>query len=81
MTAPALGQLAFKYNCAVVPVFVERLEGAHFRLTVSPPLDLIDSGDRNADVRALMIRINGMVEERVRARPEQWLWLHRRWPD
>jgi KDO2-lipid IV(A) lauroyltransferase len=81
MTAPALGQLAFKYDCAVVPVFVERLEGAHFRLTVSPPLELIDSGDRNADVRSLMIRINQMVEDRVRARPEQWLWLHRRWPD
>jgi KDO2-lipid IV(A) lauroyltransferase len=81
MTAPALGQLAFKYDCAVVPVFVERLEGAHFRLTVSPPLELIDSGDRNADVRSLMTRVNQMVEDRVRARPEQWLWLHRRWPD
>jgi KDO2-lipid IV(A) lauroyltransferase len=81
MTAPALGQLAFKYKCAVVPVFVERLEGAHFRLTVSPPLELIESGDRVADVRALMVRINEMVEDRVRARPEQWLWLHRRWPD
>jgi len=28
-----------------------------------------------------MTRINQMVEDRVRARPEQWLWLHRRWPD
>jgi KDO2-lipid IV(A) lauroyltransferase len=81
MTAPAIGQLAFKYDCAVVPVFVERLEGAHFRLTISPPLELNKSGDRNADVRALMVRINEMVESRVRARPEQWLWLHRRWPD
>ena len=81
MTAPALGQLAFKYNCAVVPVFVERLEGAHFRLTVSPSLELTESGNRVADVRELMIRINEMVESRVRARPEQWLWLHRRWPD
>jgi len=81
MTAPAIGQLAFKYNCAVVPVFVERLEGAHFRLTISPSLELIESGNRPADVQALMIRINEMVESRVRARPEQWLWLHRRWPD
>jgi KDO2-lipid IV(A) lauroyltransferase len=42
---------------------------------------LIETGNRVADVRALMVRINEMVESRVRARPEQWLWLHRRWPD
>jgi KDO2-lipid IV(A) lauroyltransferase len=50
-------------------------------LTISPPLELRETGDRDADVRALMIRINALVEEWVRARPEQWLWLHRRWSD
>jgi len=28
-----------------------------------------------------MARVNATIESWVRARPEQWLWLHRRWPD
>ena len=81
MTAPALAQLALKFACPVVPARVERLDGAHFRLTVYPPLELPRSGDRQADITAIMARINALIEDWIRARPEQWLWLHRRWPE
>jgi len=81
MTAPAPAQLALKFGCPIVPARVERLEGAHFRLTVYPPLNLAVSGDRQADLAAAMGRINALIEDWIRARPEQWLWLHRRWPD
>ncbi|HET7594718.1 MAG TPA: lauroyl acyltransferase, partial [Stellaceae bacterium] len=62
-------------------VRVERLAGARFRFTVEPPLAVIDTGDTAADVQAAMTRVNAVIEGWVRARPEQWLWLHRRWPD
>jgi KDO2-lipid IV(A) lauroyltransferase len=81
MTAPALAQLALKFQCPVVPTRVERLGGARFRLTVYPPLDLPASGDHDADVAETMRRINALFEDWIRERPEQWLWLHRRWPD
>ena len=81
MTAPALAQLALKFGCPVVPARVERLEGARFRLTVYPPMALPDSGDRAADVAETMRRVNALFETWIRERPEQWLWLHRRWPD
>lgn len=81
MTAPALAQLALKFDCPVVPTRVERLGGARFRLTVYPALDLPSSGDREADVAETMRRINALFETWIRERPEQWLWLHRRWPD
>lgn len=80
MTAPALAQLAYRYDCPVVPVHVERLEGAHFRVVVDPPIDLPRTGDRAADILAAMTLVNRKVEEWVKARPEHWLWLHRRWP-
>ena len=38
------------------------------------------SGDRAADVLALMTEVNLTIERWVRAQPEFWLWLHRRWP-
>lgn len=81
MTAPALAQLALRFDCAVLPVRVERLAGARFRLTVQPPLPLPKSGDREADVAALMRLVNATLESWIRERPEQWLWVHRRWPD
>jgi KDO2-lipid IV(A) lauroyltransferase len=80
MTAPALAQLALRFQCPVVPAHVERLGDARFRVVVEPPLALPDSGDRKADVLALMTEVNRRIEAWVRAKPEHWLWLHRRWP-
>ena len=81
MTAPALALLALHFECAVLPARVVRLGGAHFRLTLEPPLPLPDTGDRAADVRALMTAVNSTLERWIREHPEQWFWVHSRWPD
>ena len=81
MTAPALARLALKFDLPVVPARVERLVGARFRLTFYPPLRIEKTGERERDVLALMTRVNAIIEGWIRERPEQWLWLHRRWPD
>jgi len=81
MTSSALAALALRFDCDVLPARVERLGGARFRLTVFPPLPLPRSGDHHADVASLMARVNQILEGWVRDRPEQWFWVHRRWPD
>jgi len=81
MTAPALAELALRYDCPVVPARVERLKGAYFRLLIYPPLELVKTGDRQADVAANMAQVNAILEQWIRDTPEQWLWLHNRWPD
>ncbi len=81
MTAPALAQLALRFECPVLPARVERLEGARFRLTVGPILVLPKTGDREGDIREGTAIINRIIEGWVREQPGQWLWLHRRWPD
>src|SRR5438094_2858143 len=81
MTSSALASLALRFECDVLPARVERLTGAHLRLTVFPPVPLPHSGDHHADVAALMARVNETLEAWIRDRPGQWFWLHRRWPD
>ncbi len=81
MTGPALAALALRFDCAVVPARVVRLKGAHFRVISEPALALPRSGDAAADRLQLMTAVNAVVERWVREHPEQWLWLHRRWPD
>lgn len=81
MTAPALAELALRYDCPVLPVRVDRLDGARFRVTIFRALDFARSGDRQADVRSAMTEVNHCLEEWIRERPGQWFWLHRRWPE
>lgn len=76
-TAPA--ELSLKYNAPIIPVQLERLNGAHFRLTVHEPL-AIPQGLSEADTVAnILNHLNALLESWTRQHPEQWLWLHRRW--
>jgi KDO2-lipid IV(A) lauroyltransferase len=81
MTAPAVAQLALRFDCAIMPARVERLTGARFRIVLSPPIPVNKTGDRHADTLAIMTAVNAEIESWIHARPEMWLWLHRRWPD
>jgi len=85
MTAPAVATLARRYGARVLPTRVERLggtpDGPRFRITVLAPLEYSKSSNAAADELELMTRINQQLEGWIRERPEQWLWLHRRWND
>ena len=80
MTAPALAEFALRFDCPVLPARIQRLTGARFRITVLPPLRFARGGGRKADILAAMTQVNAVLETWVRDCPEQWLWLHRRWP-
>jgi Kdo2-lipid IVA lauroyltransferase/acyltransferase len=81
MTAPAIAQLALKFDCIVQPLWMERIGGAHYRIHFEKPLARPNTGDRHADIRTLMTAVNAQMEQWIRKRPGQWLWLHRRWSD
>ena len=80
MTGTALATLALRYNALVVGVYTERLGPHRARITLERPLQVARTGDEDADVKAIMSAINARVEAWVRERPDQWLWLHKRWP-
>lgn len=79
-TAPMPAQLALKYGLALIPVRIARTRGAHFRCTVLPPLALPMTENEKDDVYRTLCAMNAQLEQWIRETPEQWFWVHRRWP-
>jgi KDO2-lipid IV(A) lauroyltransferase len=81
MTAPALAAFALKFRCPVVPAHVVRVKGASFRIFFEPPMQFENTGDPQTDILKAMTAVNAKIEKWIREQPDQWLWLHKRWPD
>jgi KDO2-lipid IV(A) lauroyltransferase len=79
-TAGASTRMALKFGAVVQPMSVQRLPGARFRVVIAEPMVLENTGDREKDVEAGVRRINAFIEDRVRERPAEWWWVHKRWP-
>jgi Kdo2-lipid IVA lauroyltransferase/acyltransferase len=75
-----LARIALRTGAAVLPVYALWDETAgKYRLHVDPPVELIRTGDADADVRANTARFIQIIEDIARAYPDQWLWVHKRW--
>jgi KDO2-lipid IV(A) lauroyltransferase len=79
-TAPGPSTFALKFGVPIMPMSVQRTRKARFRVVVHGPMMLADTGDRAADLEAGVRRINAFMEARVRERPTEWFWVHKRWP-
>ncbi|MGH8496359.1 MAG: LpxL/LpxP family Kdo(2)-lipid IV(A) lauroyl/palmitoleoyl acyltransferase [Gammaproteobacteria bacterium] len=74
-TNTVASRLAGKTGAAVVPFFPLRASGnREYRLLLLPELKDFPSSQPEADAA----RINALIEEQIRAAPEQYLWIHRR---
>mgnify|MGYP002624984305 CR=1 FL=1 len=74
-----IAKLAIEQDVEIFPAHLERLGGAHFRLTVEEPIARPQLGDTQEEAKAMMTEVNQVLERWIRQRPEDWLWLHRRW--
>jgi Kdo2-lipid IVA lauroyltransferase/acyltransferase len=79
-TASGMARIALKTDAAVVPTFTI-WDGnlGKYRLKFDPALELIRTGDLEADIKANTQMFTKVIEDYVRKYPDQWLWVHRRW--
>ena len=80
-TAPGPCSFALRFNIPLQPMSVQRTHKARFRVVVHDPISLTNTGDRNADIEVGVRQVNAFIEARVRDRPEEWFWVHKRWPN
>ncbi len=80
-TAVAPARVAVKLGIDFIPVRVERLNGARFRVTVYEPVRRDpEIADPRLAALAMTARVNAIFESWIRETPEQWLCAKRRWP-
>jgi Kdo2-lipid IVA lauroyltransferase/acyltransferase len=79
-TASGLARIALRTHAAVVPTFtIWDAALGKYRLRFDPSVELVRTGDLEADIGANTQKFTSIIEEYVRKYPEQWLWVHRRW--
>nr|WP_158793627.1 lysophospholipid acyltransferase family protein [Granulicella sp. L60] len=79
-TASGLARIALKTGAAVVPGFLLWEESEQkYVLRFGEELDVLHTGDSEADAIANTAAFTAAMEGYIRRYPEQWLWMHRRW--
>tara|TARA_B100001540_G_scaffold314735_1_gene340332 strand:+ start:107 stop:1126 length:1020 start_codon:yes stop_codon:yes gene_type:complete len=74
-------KLALKFNCPLVPVRVERLQDARFRVSFHPPITPGDpAADENARAADMITQVHALFEQWIRAQPQDWFCSKRLWP-
>ena len=72
-TIPA--QFIKKFNCKVVPIYIERKNNINFKLTIYDPVKYSDEDT----VDSITLKLNIIIEKMILKNPEQWIWSHNRW--
>ena len=79
-TAVGIARVALHTGAAVIPAFtIWDSVLRKYRVEFSPAVELIRTGNNEADAVANTAVFNRIFEEYVRKYPDQWLWVHRRW--
>ena len=72
-TIPA--QLVKKYNCEIVPIYIERIDKIFFKMHVSKPINF----QKNNNISNITLKLNQILEKMILKNVDQWIWTHNRW--
>jgi KDO2-lipid IV(A) lauroyltransferase len=79
-TTTSMAKLALATDAILMPAFaVWNEERGRYVVHLEPPVQYERSGDHDRDIRRVTELVTRSVEKYVRAYPEQWLWIHKRW--
>ena len=69
------GQFVKKFNCKIVPIYIERKKDEKFLLEIMRPLSFND----DQTIENITLKLNKLLEEMIIRNPNQWIWSHNRW--
>jgi len=72
-TIPA--QFVKKFNCKVVPIYIERFNGINFNIKVEKPIEF----SKGMPAEEITRNLNIWLEKKIMKNPGKWIWSHNRW--
>jgi len=72
-TIPA--QFIKKFNCKVVPIYIERFNDINFNVKIENPIEFSE----NDSVEKITRDLNIWLEKMILRNPGGWIWSHNRW--
>ena len=78
-TPSGAAMLAIRRGCPVIPGFIHRRPDGTHKAQIHPPLTIPTIGTLEDQLRELTAAATAVIERQIRAYPEQWVWMHRRW--
>jgi KDO2-lipid IV(A) lauroyltransferase len=79
-TTSGLARIALRTGASVVPGFLAwDDQRGRYRLRFEPAVEVVRSGNEEADVIENTARFTRIIEDYIRAHPDQWVWVHKRW--
>ena len=72
-TIPA--QLVKKYNCELVPIYIERKNSNYFKIYISEPIKI----SKAKSILEITEFLNQVLEKMILKNIDQWIWTHDRW--
>jgi len=72
-TIPA--QFVKKFNCKIVPIYIERKKNENFILEIQKPITF----NNDYTIEEITLKLNQLLEKMIIRNPQQWIWTHNRW--
>jgi len=74
-TIPA--QLVKKFDCKIVPIYIERINKFNYKIKINRPLKF----EKNQSIEDISSDLNSWLERMILNQPSQWIWSHNRWKE
>jgi len=78
-TAPGIVVFSLKTGADILPSFIWRIEAGNHIASAGEAFRLINTGNKENDVKENLQKIADILEDYIKKFPEQWLWAHKRW--
>ena len=75
LTTSIPAQFVKKFNCKIVPIYIERKNNENFMLEIMQPIRF----DNDNTIEYITLKLNQLLEKMIVRNPYQWIWSHNRW--